>query len=76
MNFHEYRSPCTHAITVCAHKAEDPFHYMDWKFSIEAYRETYKHFLVPISIKDLPSKPSILPLIAKKQRGRPKTKRI
>jgi hypothetical protein len=49
---------------------------MDWKYLVKAYKETYKHFLIPLSIKDLPSEPGILPLVAKKQRGRPKTKRI
>ena len=43
---------------------------------MQAYRNTYKHFLVPFSTKDLPSTLGILPLVYKRQRGRPKTKRI
>jgi hypothetical protein len=76
MNFRKYLSPCTHAIAACLHETEDPFDYMDWKYSVDAYKKTYKHFLVPLSIEDLPSEPGILPPVAKKQRGRPKTKRI
>ena len=49
---------------------------MNPRYLVQAYRETYKHFLRPMSIENLPSNPKILPPIAKKQRGRPKTKRI
>jgi hypothetical protein len=58
--------PCTYAIAACLHKAKDPFDNMDYKYSVEAYRKTYKHFLVPLSIEGLPSEPGILPLVAKK----------
>ena len=75
-NFREYSSPCTHAIVACKYIAEDPFDYVNFKYSIEALRETYKHFLVLISIENLPTDEDILPLVAKKQCRRPKTKRI
>lgn len=75
-NFQEYRSPCTHAIVACRYEAEDPFNYADWNYSVEAYRKTYSHFLIPISIENLTSEEGVLPPIFKKQRGRPPTKRI
>jgi hypothetical protein len=65
-NFHEYGCPCTHAIIACRHEGLDPFDFTDWTYSVEAYRMTYEHFLKPISTKNLPSDPTILPPIAKK----------
>ena len=75
-NFHEYRSPCTHAIAACQYDILDPFHYVYWKYSVQAYRETYEHFILPVNIEDLPLEQGVLPLVFKKQRGRPLTKRI
>jgi hypothetical protein len=59
-NFHEYLSPCAHAIVACRYKAEDPFNYIDNKYFVNMYRETYKHFLKPLSIENLPSEPGII----------------
>jgi len=75
-NFYEYQSACTHAIAACKYAAEDPFNHIDWKFSVKALQKTYSHSLVPISIKSLSSKKGVQPLKVKRQRGRPKTKRI
>ena len=76
MNFQEYLSPCTHAIVACRYEAEDPFDYVDWIYSVEAYRETYSRFLLPVNINNLPSEDGVLPPVFQKQRGRPPTKRI
>jgi SWIM zinc finger len=75
-NFQEYRSPCAHAIAACRWAAEDPFNYGDYQYSVECYRETYNHFLIPVSIEDLLSKDGVFPPAFKKLRGRPLTKRI
>jgi hypothetical protein len=43
---------------------------------METYRQTYEHFAVPINIENLDSTAGIQPPEFKKQRGRPKAKRI
>jgi hypothetical protein len=75
-NFMEYKSPCTHAIVACRHKAEDPYDLFYLYYTVSSYRKTYEHFLKPVSMENLLSKPGILPPVFKKQRRRPKTKRI
>jgi cytochrome c553 len=75
-NFQEYLSPCAHAIVACRYEAEDPYDYMDWIYSVEAYRKTYSRFLLPVNIDNLPSEDGVLPPVYQKQRGRPPTKRI
>jgi hypothetical protein len=40
------------------------------------YQKTYKHFLLPFSIKNLASTSKFLPLVFKNQYGRPTTKQI
>ncbi len=76
MNFQEYLSPCTHAIVACRYEVEDPFDYVLWHYSVKAYRETYQHFLLLISVENLASTDDVLLPKFKKQRGRPLTKRI
>ena len=71
-NFSEYESPCTHAIVACRHKAEDPYDLFYLYFTVSSYRKTYKHFLKPISIKNLSSAAGLLPPVFKKQCGRPR----
>ena len=46
------------------------------QYTVQYYRNSYKHFLIPINVENLVSNSGILPPIFKKQRGRPKTKRI
>jgi hypothetical protein len=75
-NFREYHSPYTHAIAACQYDVLDLFYYIYWKYSVQAYRETYEHFILPVNIEDLPLEQGVLPLVFKKQRGRPPTKRI
>jgi hypothetical protein len=65
-----------HAIAACRYVGEDPFGYIDWKFSVKALTQMYSHSLVPISIENLSSEEGVQPLVVKKQRGRPKTKKI
>jgi hypothetical protein len=67
---------CSHTVVACNYKAKDPFDYIDFKYSVEAYKEAYNHFLLPVSIENLPFQANILPPIAKKQRSEPKTRRI
>jgi hypothetical protein len=76
MNFQEYGTPCTHAIVACRYEAEDPIEYFGMAFTMESYRQTYKHFVIPINIENLESTAGIQPPQFKKQRGRPKAKRI
>lgn len=75
-NFYQYQTPCAHAITACRFGAEDPYDYFLEHYTVLAYRATYKHYMVPFSIKDLPLDPDIHPPVIRRQRGRPKTKRI
>lgn len=75
-NFQEYASPCTHAIAACRHACEDPFMYFSPYYKLSTYRNTYERFMKPISIQDLTPTESIQPPKIKKQRGRPKAKRI
>ena len=75
-NFQEYESPCTHAIAACRYASIDPFKKFRKYYKLRVYRETYSWFVQPVSIQDLESDPNIHPPIIKKQRGRPKTKRI
>jgi hypothetical protein len=74
--FFDYQSPCTHAIAACRYAVEDPYKYFIIQYTILSYQNTYKHFLVPFSINNLPSDLDILPPVYKKQRGWPKTKRF
>jgi hypothetical protein len=74
--FEEYKSPCTHAIVACQHRAEDPYELFAEQYTVSAYQQTYKHFLRPFSIENLKSTSGLLPPVFKKQRGRPTTKRI
>ena len=75
-NYKQYNSPCAYAITACRHATEDPYGYVDVRYRIEVYRKTYKHFILLINVENLTLKQGILPLEFKKQRGRPRTKRI
>jgi hypothetical protein len=75
-NLQEYRAPCTHVIATCKYATKDPLVYMHAMYTTKALKETYSHFLNPISIKNLTVDEAIQPLVAKRQRGRPKTKRI
>jgi len=75
-NFREYALPCAHVITACRHDTEDPYQFVDWTYSVEAYQKTYSYFIWPVNIKNLPSDNEVLPLVFQKQRGRPLTKRI
>jgi hypothetical protein len=75
-NFQEYQSPCTHAIAACRHTSIDPFKKFGKYHTLKVYRHTYSWFLRPVSIQDLESDPNIHPPIVRKQRGRPRTKRI
>jgi hypothetical protein len=54
----------------------DPFKKFRKYYKLKVYQETYSWFLQPVSIQDLESDLDIHPLIIKKQRDRPKTKRI
>jgi hypothetical protein len=74
--FWEYCSPCTHAITALRYEEEDPYLYFTHWYKVKTLRKTYKRFLIPFSIQDLPSLVGCFPLKYKKQPGRPKTKRI
>ena len=74
--FQEYRSLCAHAIVACRHKEEDPYKLFAKEYTTLLYRKTYKHFLQPLSIENLKSTSTVLPLVFKKQRGRPITKRL
>jgi hypothetical protein len=65
-----HATPCEHAIAACRHEAED------YQYSVECYWKTYSHFLLPISVEDLPSKEGVLLPEFKRPRGRPLTKRI
>src|SRR6266487_3837680 len=75
-NFQEYRSPCTHAIAACRYEAIDPFDQFGPALTMETYRQPYEHFAIPINIKNLDSTAGIQPPEFKKQRGRPKVKRL
>ncbi len=75
-DFEQYNSPCAYAITACRYATEDPYSYVDERYSVEVYRRTYEHFILPMNIENLVSEQGILPPVFKKQRGRPKTKRI
>jgi hypothetical protein len=70
------QSPCTRSIVACRYEVEDPYEYFIDQYIIQYYKNTYKHFLIPINIENLASDSGILPPVFKKQRGRPKTKRI
>ncbi len=75
-DFREYRAACMHVIAACKYAAEDPLEYVDQIFMTDALKKMYSHFLVPISIENLTIDKTISPPIVKRQRGRPKTKRI
>jgi len=75
-NFQEYKSLCAHGITACKYASLDPFKIFSKYHKLRVYHETYSWFLRPISIQDLESDPEIHPLIVRKQRGRPKSKRM
>jgi hypothetical protein len=74
--FHDFQSPCTHAIAACLWETEDPYEYFEPTYKVSTYRKTYKHFMKPFNIENLDSDPNIQPPIFKKHRGRPRTKRI
>ena len=74
-NFREYLAPCSHAITACRYDQKNLFSCFADQYTINAYRETYKKSMTPISIQDLESHPEVLPSYIRKLRGRPKTKR-
>lgn len=57
-------------------RAEDPYLLFDLQYTVLVYRQTYEHFLKPVSIENLLSKEGIPPPVFKKQCGRPKTQRI
>ena len=75
-NFQEYSSLYTHAIVACQYEVEDPYKYFIDQYTAQYYRNTYKHFVIPVNIETLASDLGILSPGFKKQRSRPKTKRI
>jgi hypothetical protein len=75
-NFQEYESPCAHGIAACKYASLDPFKKFSVYHKLRVYQATYSRFLWPISIQDLELDPNIHPPILRKQRGRPKSKRL
>jgi hypothetical protein len=75
-NFFKYKSLCTHAITACRYKQNDPYNYFNWTITFYLYYKTYKKAIPLISIKNLQSNIHIQPPFWHAQQGRPKTSRI
>jgi hypothetical protein len=75
-NFQWYQSPCAHAIAACCWAETDLYKFF-WKYyKVRVYRDTYSEFLQPFPIQDLATSEYIYPPIVRRQRGRPKSKRI
>lgn len=52
--FQELLSPCRHAIRVCNEQRLDPYAYVDYCWTLEAYRSQYSVALSPIRMEDIP----------------------
>ena len=74
--FWDYCLLCTHAITALQYKTEDPYTHLHQGYKVKALYKTYKRFLIPFSIQDLPLAVGCYPLEFEKQPRQPKTKRI
>jgi hypothetical protein len=74
--FWEYCLLCTYAITALRYEGKDPYLHFDKCYQTRKLYKTYKRFLKPVSIQDLPSLIGCLPPEYKKQPGRPRTKRF
>jgi hypothetical protein len=74
-DFYEYQGPCTHAIAASRHQGGDPLALFNNRYTTQYFRRTYSHPVIPVSINDLQTDPSILPPLIRKQPGRPHTKR-
>jgi hypothetical protein len=77
LNFKEYQSPCSHAIACCLYDQDDPFKLFHHGYTLQAYRDTYRHTIQPVTkIHDLRPDFDVKPPQIFKLRGRPHTKRI
>ena len=43
LNFKEYQSPCSHAIACCLYDQDDPFKLFHHGYTLQVYRDTYRH---------------------------------
>jgi zinc finger SWIM domain-containing protein 3 len=76
LEFQHNGIPCIHAIAVCLVCKKEPEKYIRSVLKAKSFAKLYRGSIPPINFSELPADGTVMPPKTKKQRGRPKKRRI